>query len=398
MKVYIVTNVPFPNGMAPGNRIKCYAGALASAGVDCEIIVYRRTERYGVKPRNVDGRGSIYTVPFQYLSGSPLRRNNMLLRRIDDNLDKLRLMRFFHKNLKEGDVVLMYAGFDASFSVKVCKQIHRQGAYYVHELGELPYGTVKETPETMRMRRYVEKKLFPIVDGVWAISDALAEYALKYVSPKCFIDKIPILVDYEQYNIEDKSDESDVPYIFHSGTLTQQKDGILDMIEAFALASQQLSTPIKMICTGDSRKSSEAMRIAELINRYRLQGRLLFTGYLEEMELQEYLSKASVVIINKLCNQQNTYCFPTKLGEYMAAGKAIIITNYGEGCKWLTDEKNALVVEPGEVQALADAIVRLFSEPDKAKSLGVQASLTCKVEFDYRSNANRISTILRQYE
>ena len=36
MKVYIVTTEPFPNGLAATGRIKCYAKALISEGVDVD--------------------------------------------------------------------------------------------------------------------------------------------------------------------------------------------------------------------------------------------------------------------------------------------------------------------------------------------------------------------------
>lgn len=62
---------------------------------------------------------------------------------------------------------------------------------------------------------------------------------------------------------------------------------------------------------------------------------MLFTGYLSHEDLKDYLSKASMVIINKYRNQQNEHCFSTKLGEYLAAAKPVIITNVGEAMNWL---------------------------------------------------------------
>lgn len=44
MKVYIVTTEPFPNGLAATGRIKCYAKALISEGVDVEVVNFHRTE------------------------------------------------------------------------------------------------------------------------------------------------------------------------------------------------------------------------------------------------------------------------------------------------------------------------------------------------------------------
>ena len=49
MKVYIITKEPFPNGMAAVKRIVCYAKAWISQGIECEVLIYTRTEVYGKK-------------------------------------------------------------------------------------------------------------------------------------------------------------------------------------------------------------------------------------------------------------------------------------------------------------------------------------------------------------
>ena len=77
MKILLVTNVSFPNGLAPGNRIKCYAKAILHAGIDCEVIIYRRTERYGYAPKNTIGEGVYEGIPFKYIAGTPLRGRNV---------------------------------------------------------------------------------------------------------------------------------------------------------------------------------------------------------------------------------------------------------------------------------------------------------------------------------
>lgn len=389
MKVYIVTNIAFPNGMAPGNRIKCYAGALASAGVDCEVIVYRRTERYGTMPQNTDGEGIVYGVHYHYIGGTPLRGSNVLIRRYHDLADKQKLKRYLQKNLKIGDVLFAYAGMDVDFNIILARQAHRQGAKYVRDLCELPYGTMAETPKAVKKRRKTEEKLLPLCDGIIPISDALKNYARQYAQ-SCSMLKLPILVDYDNYFLPNRTAETVIPFLFHSGTLTEQKDGILGMIEAFALAANELPFPVMMICTGKKESSFHAGEIDALIQRYRLEEKLLFTGYLNDEDLRTYLSRASLVVINKHVNQQNTYCFSTKLGEYMAAGKPIIITRVGEAMNWLKNGIDAVFIEPEDTQALKQAIKELFLNAEQRSSLGDNARITCKEHFDYHVHGHEM--------
>ena len=78
------------------------------------------------------------------------------------------------------------------------------------------------------------------------------------------------------------------------------------------------------------------------------------------------------------------YCFSTKLGEYLAASKPLIITNVGEAMNWLKDKKSAYIIPPKDKQALANAIVKAVENPIERKRIGLNGQDVCKNSFDYR--------------
>jgi glycosyltransferase involved in cell wall biosynthesis len=385
MDIYIITNGQFPNGMAATNRTKCFAKAIISQGLSCKVLIYTRTERYGKKPKNIDGKGVFEGIPFQYMGKTPLRGKNPFIRKFHDLADKFRLLSYLFQHLKKNDIVISVVGQDADFVQALIKLIHFKQAKFVRELCELPYGTGKETPKAIKKRDYILKKQFPSCDGIIAISDKLMNLAKEYASNKCHIIKIPILVDFEKYYIPDKSSDATTPYIFHSGTLYEQKDGFIGMLEAFGKATELVKKPILFISTGTISKSPHREEIKRIINQYHLKDKVFFTGYISDEELKENLSKASLVIINKYLNQQNTYCFSTKLGEYLAAGKPVIITNVGEAMNWLKDGESAYIVEPNDTDSLAKAIVEAFNNSEKRKMIGINGQKICKKCFDYRN-------------
>ncbi len=384
MKLFIVTGEPFPNGMAATNRIKCYARAIEEGGLDCEVIIFRRTEIFGVKPKNTEGRGVFDGIPFRFIGDTPLRGSNVLKRQIDDHLDVLRTENYLKHNIQKGDVLFLYMGLYIDQMFRLMKVAHSKGAFCVRDLCELPYGTGKETEKTIRLRKRTLEKQFPKLDGIISISDALLNLARTYSSPFCKHIKIPILVDFDKYNLPNHSAEAEVPYIFHAGTLYEQKDGILGMIEAFGKAVKRLSTPIRFVATGNLDNSPHKEAIISLIKEYQLADRFQLTGYISDNELKDYLSKATAVIINKKPTQQNIYCFSTKLGEYLAAGKPVIMTDVGEAMNWLSNNKSAYIIEKENSEALTDAIVRVFSEPVEARGIGQEGRRVCQNSFDYR--------------
>lgn len=383
MKVYIVTGEPFPNGMAATNRIKCYAWSLINQGLDVEVLIFRRTEGPGLMLGNTIGVGTFEGVPYKYIGKTSIRSKNPFVWRVVEKMDHLRTILYLRNHLRNNDIVLFYCGLQLELTLQIIKYTRKTGAKYVRDLCELPFGTGEETPKRVRQRNKTYTELLPKLDGVISISDALSELAMKYM-PKEKVLKIPILVDFEKYKLEDLSSESKVPFIFHSGTLYEQKDGVLGMLEAFGLAVKKLGKPLNFVLTGTKLKSPHAKEIDEIISKYQLQDKVIFTGYLSNEDLRSYLSKASLVIINKYETQQNKYCFSTKLGEYLAAAKPLVITNVGEAMNWLKNGKSAYIVSPHNIEALSSCIVEIINNPEKSKQVGLTGQQVCKESFDYR--------------
>lgn len=393
MRVFIVTDGPFPIGMAPTKRIKCFAKSLQLSKVECKVLVFSRVDSRTQKNGENESNGIYEGVPFVFI-GKDVKVKSRIVSKIRSLFSQVKLLAFFKKHLNSDDVVYAYVHDKYTFLMDIAIHIvHNKGAKYVRELCELPFGKGKETKRAVANRKRILKKQFPQYDGVIAISSSLAGLAKEHVNNRCKVFILPILVEYDQYDLEDCSDRATVPYVFHSGSLTEQKDGILGMIEAFGMACKKLDFSIQFICTGSKEKSMFSKEIDELIKKYQLFDKLFFKGFIDNDTLRSYLKSASLVIINKYPTQQNEYCFSTKLGEYMAAGKPIIITNVGEATHWLTNRKDSIIVETNNLTVLSDAIVELFASESLRKELGNNARKTCLNSFDYKV----YSSSLKQY-
>ena len=382
MKVIILTCEPFPDGMAAARRIECYARALLSSGIESEVVVYMR----GGKPDDqfvYSPRGSFKSVPYRYIGGSTTYSSHPFIRKIEFHYDLHATEIYLKRHLTKGDVLFMYIGRDPHIMLRFMKVAHDEGAFCVRDLGEIPFGTGSETAEAVRLREKVLSEQFPRLDGVVSISDELMALAKEFTEPSCKHIKVPIMVDFNEFNIPDRSREQEIPYVFHSGTMYEQKDGILGMIEAFGMAQDSLDTSVRFIMTGSPERSPHCDEIIKLIEKYNLEDKILFKGYLPDDELRACLSGASLTIINKYTTQQNRYCFSTKLGEYLSAGKPVIITRVGEAMNWVRDGESAYVVEPGDTKALADAIVRAFNDPCERQAISSKARIVARTCFDY---------------
>lgn len=388
MKVYIISKEPFPNGQAATRRIICYAKALIQEGIECLVITYKRTEKN--TDRNPSAKGVYETVPFLYIGGSTVKPSHKIPRILSEHHDKKALKKYLSTNLQPGDIVIGYVNSDMDFICPLIDLIHSKRAKYVRELCEIPYfGNNEEA------KQKILEKLFPKCDAFLCISESLVKVALAHKSSEAKIIKVPILVEYDKANLVDESEKEPVPYIFHCGTLYEQKDGISGMIEAFALAKHKFGKPLKLVCTGNPNDSPDRDLILDTIAKNKVENDVEFIGFLNQDMVFKYLSKAAAVILNKYSNEQNLNSFSTKLGEYLAAGKAIVITDVGEAMNWLENDKNALIVPEKNYSAMANAIVKILSDNELKLRLGENGKKTCLENFDFGAVAPRLAGFLR---
>lgn len=396
MKVFILIREPYPNGMAATNRIKCYARAIHDGGLECEVLVCGSTELNPQKVRNTEAYGFYEGVPFKYVGGTTMDFRPKYIRLFGQSLRLYLTERYLRKNMKKGDVLFLFMGGDIRRMLWFMKVAKSKGAFCVRDLCELPYGTGEETRHAIRMRNITFEKQFPKLDGVISISEALLNIAKTYTLPSCMHIKVPIMVEYEHFYINKEEHEQREPYIFHAGTLSQQKDGILGMIEAFGIAKQKLKIPIKYILTSTVNASSHPEKLRQIIRKYHLEDALEFVGYLNRERIKTYLSKASLVISNRPKSQQDYYGFSTKVGEYLASGTPLLMTNWGEAVNWLENGKSAFIIDPENVESLADAIVYVFNHPEESKHVGLAGQEVCRKCFDYRNWSKPLVEFMNQ--
>lgn len=380
--IYIVTTESFPFGYAATNRILCYSQALKNKNISCKILVYKRRTIPGCE----NASGVYNGIDYCYVGGKCQRSRNRILARFFDVLDRLMLLVYLYRYVKKNDVVLGYTM--RSFCSFIVMMTHLKKGKYVAELCEFPY----QDSNKSKLRRkigtwFLFAFVFPKFDGIIVISEALKQIALKNKKEQCRLVKIPILVDLKRFKEYSTNNQINCKLstinLVHAGAKTEKKDGVLGMIEAFGIASKTVQLPMRFYFTGYVYNSPHKEEILNLIEKYDLKGKIIFTGYLSENDLKKLIYNASFFIINKYPTTQNLYCFATKLGEYMAIGKPVIITKCGEAVNWLSHKENAYFVEPCVLEQLVSAIVELSINNELRIEIGKNARKKCEESFSF---------------
>ena len=388
MRVIFILDNLYPNGMASSARVREYGKGFVANGIETLVWMPAPRQAYsesGIQnpiTKGVDENGAKY----EYISGASKRHRNIFVRQLQDFYGYTSTLFRIVRTCKKDDLVVIYEGSLRWYTL-CAKAINMVGARCGIELNELPFGTSKETDKTKKNRKQMFTQLFPNLDFVWAISDTLFRLAKQY-APQANIIKVPIMVEGQLEG--DDFPEQTVPYIFHSGSLFEQKDGICGMLEAFGMACRMLNTPIEYILTGRLEKSPHSDELKHIIDKYCIAERVKFVGYLDLPTLRKYQKNCFLTIINKYDTQQNRYCFSTKLSEYLSLSRPVITTTVGEANNYLKDGVNAFIVEPHKPELIAEKIVYAVNHPSETAAIGKEGHKLTECEFDCVYQTKRI--------
>ena len=87
--------------------------------------------------------------------------------------------------------------------------------------------------------------------------------------------------------------------------------------------------------------------------------RVTFTGLVDPAQVPAICRRAMILALPNPASAISThFTSPLKLFEYMAAGRAIVASDLPSIREVLRDDEHALLVEPGDADALAAAIRR----------------------------------------
>lgn len=269
------------------------------------------------------------------------------------------------------------------------------------------YLEVNEKPGSVYSNKLTEMKLskwficnmtyfsYKFLDGFLVISDNLSLLISKYKKYDAKVIKIPIIIDLQRGQNHLQDNKFSKKFILHTGALSDRKDGIIEVFQAFAIANKRLNNDLDFYLTSKIAPKEVLSIINQIVQKNNLQNNVHFLGNISEDELLYYQKNCSLVIINKHSNEQNLFNFPTKLGEYLALGIPVLSTGIGEIGNFLVDNENSIIFKEHNIEDLANKITFTINNPEFAKKIGENGRITAKKYFDHNLQGIRLSNFLK---
>lgn len=163
------------------------------------------------------------------------------------------------------------------------------------------------------------------------------------------------------------------------GRLGERK-GAYDLVNAVEQAMKQ-NPKIKLYMAGDG----EIDKVKTLIAEKKLENNIEVVGWVDFAGKVELLKKSATVVLPSY-NEG----LPMSILEGMAAGKAIISTTVGAIPEVVTAE-NGILIQPGDVGALADALVACASDPGRLAAMGEKNIQKINDNFSMKSMHEKLA-------
>lgn len=134
----------------------------------------------------------------------------------------------------------------------------------------------------------------------------------------------------------------------------------------------------------------KAIDFTALTESQGLADHVLFVGLLDLDQLRNLLHAADVLVMPKIDHQMNRVAAPIKLPEYLSTSKPVVASRVGDISKYLINNQDVLLCNPGDPEDLADKILRILDDPIMANRIGTNGARVAREQMDHRVWAKRV--------
>lgn len=221
----------------------------------------------------------------------------------------------------------------------------------------------------------LEKKLLRLSDSIIVISKYLENKFKLLYKDKIPILLIPVSTDFNNKSIGKK--ENNVFTFLYAGTFGK-KDGLETLINAFSIFNKKYPNSILNLI-GNSNHINHIKQL--LINE-----KIKYLGAFYGSEYFDILNRSDVLCMTRTNTKYANAGFPHKIAEYLSTGIPVICTDVSDIKYYLKDRKDAVIIEPDNVNALYEAMQFLYLDTERRNDIGNNGKIKAETFFNSKIN------------
>ena len=264
--------------------------------------------------------------------------------------------------------------------------------YDIHEHwpSEIAYGWLKIKSKisdkivqliSLRIELFFSK----FTDCLIAVSDSVAERFKKRTKSPYIIPNVPLTTI---INFDDVEKDSE---IVQMGGGLQSFHGVDESVTAVSKVKNKYPN-IKLKIIGNI-----LVDINTMIKKYSLEDNIIFTGYLPYKDMYKEISGGKIGLLILNYEFYNSYIgLPNKLFDYMLCGLPVVASNFPEISKVVKEADCGILVDPTNVDEIANAILYLLEHPEEAKRMGENGRRAVEEKYNWERMEEKLLELYRR--
>jgi glycosyltransferase involved in cell wall biosynthesis len=380
-RIIIVTTEPFPLGMAATNRIISWAGVIATSGIQIKTYIIKPTEN----PNHIQNKfatGVHKGISFEYVNKTTIwpKQRSKLYKLFTLFKGYYLMIRCIKRDSPA--IVVTYTNDNI---IEIILLLIRPFLKYKIVTEETEYPKILKK-KYCRFITNLYLSIYRFSDGMLVITKELSDYYKSIGAKNVFY--LPMTVDSSRFDNLVKVTTNQPFFLYVGGSGGFKRDGVFDIIKAFHLFSIKYPT-YKFIVVGPVDETNEEFKkMKSYISDNNLNNKILFTGSKSTNDIPQLLADATGIVMAPPKNFVSGG-FPTKLGEFLAAGTPVICTRVSDIPLYL-NEANSYLSDPGDITSLSILMEEIILYPEISITKGQKGKELAQSVFNAETYKNSL--------
>lgn len=372
----VVTAQSFPSGLASNNRILSYSKGLVELDYLVDVLSLAPSK---------DRNGTVSGVNYLNL-GRPSGSKVLSIARGIFSLSR-HLLKSDYKFL----ILVSNNAFLIIVLFCICKI---KNISFIQEKSEFPFVLNYKGFLKNQIAKLYVNYIYKLFDGMIIMTNPLVEYFKNKTSSNCKLFLMPMTVDISRFQNVKKTDAYS-NCITYCGYMGGNKDGVINLIESFSLIKDK-HPKFNLLLLGTA-SPSEVKELKDLANT-KAPNRVIFEGSVSREDIPFYLMNSKILALARPSSRQSAGGFPTKLGEYLATKKPVLVTAVGDIPKYLIHKKNAFVVPPDDNEKFSLYLSYIIENYEEALNVASEGHKLVMDVFNYKKQSVYLDQFLKSFK
>jgi glycosyltransferase involved in cell wall biosynthesis len=275
----------------------------------------------------------------------------------------------------------------------IAKNLHRRGKKVIYDAHEdvekqllsKPYLSPWKARIASRLFARFEKKVLRYIAAVVTATPAIRDKFEALHKEVIDINNFPLMHELFSEEVDWNLKKPQIAYV---GGISRIR-GILEVISALEHVNRddqflQLVGPFS---------ENETAKIARSLNGF---SKVIELGTLNRAEVKEVLANSMAGIVTFLPVPNHIEAQPNKMFEYMSAGIPVIGSRFPLWQEILEKNDCGICVDPTKPQEIASAIEFIFSNPERAKEMGLNGLKAIRSKYNWETEQEKLVALYQK--